>query len=136
MKGSYILLIELKNNKNIQVGKLGKFTFKKGFYVYIGSALNGLENRIRRHVRKIKKKHWHIDYILDYAQIIDVFYKENEKKEECNIANKFEENLENILKFGCSDCKCKSHLFFGDINKIKNILVNLDISKFNINAKT
>jgi Uri superfamily endonuclease len=74
--------------------------------------------------------------MLDYAQIIDVFYKENEKKEECNIANKFEENLEFIPKFGCSDCKCKSHLYFGDINKIRNILVNLDISKFDINAKT
>ena len=136
MKGCYILLIELKENKNIQVGKLGKFIFKKGFYVYIGSALNGLEHRIKRHFRKNKKKHWHIDYFLEYGEIIDVFYEENEKKEECNIANKFGEKLNFFLKFGCSDCKCRSHFFFGDINKIKNVLTDLNASKFNIDANT
>lgn len=136
MIGCYVLLIELKDDKKTRVGKLGNFIFKKGFYAYVGSALNGLDHRIRRHIRKIKKKRWHIDYILDYAKIIDVFYKENEKKEECNIAKKFEENLDFIPKIGCSDCKCDSHLFFGNISKIRNILANLNTTKYCINKKT
>jgi len=42
MKGSYILLIKLDEDKDIQIGKLGNISFKKGYYAYVGSALNGL----------------------------------------------------------------------------------------------
>jgi Uri superfamily endonuclease len=136
MKGSYILLIELKDKKNIQIGKLGQFIFKNGFYVYIGSALNGLEIRIKRHFRSKKKRHWHIDYLLDFAKIIDVYYKINENKEEYTIAKIISEQLVPVPHFGSSDCKCKTHLFFGDFDKIINILNNLDISKYKINEKT
>ena len=112
MKGSYILIIELKKAKTIQIGKFDKIHFKKGIYAYVGSALNGLEARINRHLRKTKKKHWHIDYLLDFAEIVDVYYKENDAKEECKIAEKFEGEFVPIPGFGCSDCRCKSHLFF------------------------
>ncbi|MCK4902633.1 MAG: GIY-YIG nuclease family protein, partial [Thermoplasmatales archaeon] len=83
MKGSYILLIELENDSKIQIGKLGDILFKKGFYVYIGSALNGLEQRINRHLRADKKLHWHIDYLLKSAKVDSVYYKENDQREEC-----------------------------------------------------
>jgi len=122
MKGSYILLVELKENKNIQIGKLGNVTFEKGFYVYAGSALNGLEQRVNRHLRNNKKKHWHIDYLLTHGKIVDIFYKENDAKEECNFAKKFEEKLTHTPNFGCSDCNCGSHLFFGLKNEIKTII--------------
>ena len=62
--GSYILLLDLDNNLEIPVGKLGNISFQKGHYVYVGSALNGLDARIKRHLRKHKKIHWHIDYLL------------------------------------------------------------------------
>ena len=81
MKGSYVLLIELKENTNIKVGKLGKVFFKKGFYAYVGSALNGIEQRIQRHMRKDKKTHWHIDYLLKHAVVREIFYKESDEKE-------------------------------------------------------
>jgi len=125
MKGSYVLVVELTEDKINQVGKLGRIHFKKGFYVYVGSALNGLEHRINRHLRKTKKKHWHIDYFLDFAEVVDVFYKENETREECKIAKLLDEQLVSIHGFGCSDCRCRSHLFFGsraDIMKIVNRL--------------
>ena len=133
MKGSYILVIELKKDKTIQVGKLGKIYFKKGIYAYVGSAFNGLEARINRHLRKTKKKHWHIDYLLDFAEVVDVFYKENEKKEECKIAKKLEESSIPIPGFGCSDCICKSHLFYGFLvkSKVKSIKIkkeSLDVA--------
>jgi Uri superfamily endonuclease len=132
MKGSYILVIELKEDKTIQVGKLGRIHFKKGFYAYVGSALNGLEQRINRHLRKIKKKHWHIDYFLDFAEIIDVFYKENEAKEECKIAKMLEKQLVSIPGFGCSDCRCRSHLFFGSQTEIVEIVNRLGMTIYSI----
>lgn len=120
MKGSYVLIIRNKKDQYIQIGKLGKIFFKNGYYAYVGSALNSLEGRINRHLRENKKFHWHIDYLLSETEIVDVFYKESKIKEECEIAKNFSE-LESIKGFGCSDCKCKSHLFYGKYDKIKNI---------------
>ncbi|KYK25370.1 endonuclease [Thermoplasmatales archaeon SG8-52-4] len=127
MKGSYILLINLENDQVIRIGKLGDISFNKGFYLYIGSALNGLENRLKRHFKADKKKHWHIDYFLRYGKIINAYYKESNAKEECDIVNNFENKLLSIPGFGCSDCKCKSHLFYEDNS---NILNNIDLSSF------
>ncbi len=132
MKGSYILVIKLQQDKEIQIGKLGKIHFKKGFYIYVGSALNGLENRINRHIKKTKKKHWHIDYFLDFADIIDIFYKENNTKVECNIAATFDKQLIIIPCFGCSDCRCKSHLFYGPYEKIIQVVKNLYMIHYEI----
>jgi Uri superfamily endonuclease len=64
MKGTYALIIELASDERISVGKLGKINFKKGYYLYVGSGQNSLEARIARHLRKRKKKFWHIDYLL------------------------------------------------------------------------
>ena len=127
MKGSYILIINLQKNREIQIGKLGKISFKSGYYAYVGSALNGLEQRVNRHLRKSKKKHWHIDYFLEYADIVDVFYKENNKKEECKVA-KLLSKLSSVDGFGCSDCNCNSHLFYNSekeniMQKLKSFIV-------------
>jgi Uri superfamily endonuclease len=136
MKGSYILLIEAKKDMNIIIGKLGKIFFKKSFYVYIGSALNSLESRINRHLRSNKKIHWHIDYLLKYGDIIDVFYKENLKREECKISGEFEKKLHFLKGFGCSDCKCNSHLFYGTYDEIINIIKKLKMKKYTFNENT
>ncbi len=61
MKGVYLLVMELPKNTSVMVGKHRLVHFQKGYYVYVGSALNGLEQRIERHLRKQKKIHWHID---------------------------------------------------------------------------
>jgi len=132
MKGVYILLIELKTDKQIQIGKLGKLFFKKGFYAYVGSALNNLEKRIQRHLSLEKKMHWHVDYLLNYSIIRDVFYKETNKKIECNIARKLARSLKGINGFGCSDCNCQSHLFYGsnkDIRKKINLFFPFPINE-------
>ncbi len=93
--------------------------FPKGFYIYTGSALNGLKARISRHRRKQKKKFWHIDYLLasKNAKILEVIAIETDKRLECRL-NGIISSLPNpqffAKGFGCSDCKCKSHLvYFG-----------------------
>lgn len=113
MKGCYILLMELPEDETLKIGKLGRIKFKKGFYAYVGSGMNNLEKRVERHLQKRKKLHWHIDYFLKRAVIKEVFYAESNKREECKIARKFAKTYTRGIKnFGCSDCKCPSHLFF------------------------
>jgi len=136
MNGSYILVIGLDDDKTIQVGKLGKTFFKKGIYVYVGSALNGLEQRIQRHLRDNKKIHWHIDYLLQYAKIIKVFYIESKDREECKIACLFVKKLKQIQNFGCSDCKCKTHLFYGSKKELEHIIKKQKMIFYKINANT
>lgn len=112
MKGIYALIIKLDENKRIKVGKLGTIDFKKGYYMYIGSALNSLDGRINRHLRKDKKIRWHIDYLLNEAKINEILIFETTEKLECKFAKKMQKNLESIKNFGSSDCSCKSHLFY------------------------
>lgn len=132
MKGSYLLLVELKENNVLRIGKLNKILFNKGFYVYVGSALNGLEQRIQRHLRENKRMHWHIDSLLRHAEIINIFYKENNVREECDIAKTLDKKLLSVPDFGCSDCNCKSHLFYGSQNDIMNTIDKLKMIPYPI----
>ena len=132
MKGSYLLLVELRNDAIISIGKYGKKRFDKDCYVYVGSALNGLEQRINRHLRSYKKMHWHIDYLLKSAKINGAFYKESKHKEECSIAKKLDRRLVSIPGFGCSDCNCKSHLFYGSKNDVMNTVDKLKMTPYPI----
>jgi Uri superfamily endonuclease len=134
MKGSYLLLIKINKDIYISIGKLGNKLFKKGYYVYIGSALNNIEKRIIRHQNEKKKIFWHIDYLLAHAKSIKAFYKENNYREECNIVNQIEKSLIPIIGFGCSDCKCKSHLFYGKYEDIINAIENFNMNIFNANT--
>ena len=111
-KGIYILLIKLRADREITIGRLGLFHFKRGIYAYVGSALGGFKSRIRRHLKKNKKLQWHIDYLLEFADISDVLTIETNKRLECAVARALGEHFEAVLGFGSSDCKCKSHLFF------------------------
>ena len=123
MKGTYILLIELPDSTEIQVGHLGKIQFKTGFYAYVGSALGGLEARISRHRRKEKKIHWHIDYLLSEARTKEVYVGEGK---ECDIAKKLADYLPCVRGFGSSDCDCESHLFYDeDYGRLSEIVVRL-----------
>ncbi|WP_423792318.1 DUF123 domain-containing protein [Methanocaldococcus indicus] len=111
-KGTYILKIKLKNGRKIKFGNNEEF-FKKGYYFYVGSAFGNsinLKNRIGRHLRDDKKLHWHIDYLLKYGKIEEIYI--TNKKVECEVAQELRDILIPIKKFGCSDCSCISHLFY------------------------
>jgi len=113
VKGVYALIVKLEKDIKVNIGALGKINFKKGDYAYIGSAQNNLQRRIDRHLRDKKRKHWHIDYLLKNkkAKVTEVYYKTAGKEEECRIAKLLEKNETPVKRFGCSDCKCASHLF-------------------------
>jgi Uri superfamily endonuclease len=130
MKGTYLLIMILPKDVSLVVGKHGLLHFKKGCYAYVGSALNGLDQRIQRHLRADKKTHWHIDYLLPFTEIVEIFYKENNRREECSIAQDLERNFTSIPGFGCSDCSCKSHLFYGSFDKIIQIVPSLHMKMY------
>lgn len=133
MKGSYCLIINIKKDTEIKIGrKLGIINFKKGCYVYVGSAMNCLESRVKRHLSDNKKKHWHIDYLLlnKNSEIEKVYTKESGEKLECEIAKKIIENEESIADFGCSDCKCHSHLIYFKNSKLANLKVSSVLDSF------
>jgi Uri superfamily endonuclease len=112
MRGIYVVIAELPKAMDMQIGRRRRDHFEKGFYGYVGSALNGLEKRLARHLDKRKKLHWHIDYFLNVATVRAVVYAETSKKKECLIAYALSGKLPSISNFGCSDCNCTSHLFF------------------------
>ena len=110
-KGTYILKIKLKEPRTITYGKNRK-RFKRGYYFYVGSAMgesNNLRRRIERHLREDKKLHWHIDYLLQYGTVKEVYI--SGEAVECEVARDLS-FLKSIEGFGSSDCSCKSHLFF------------------------
>jgi Uri superfamily endonuclease len=113
LRGVYVLIIQVDENVDMNVGALGKLTFEKGLYAYVGSAQANLEQRIKRHLGKEKRLFWHIDYLLNnsVARIVKVLYKQANRTEECKIAKVIGERGESVDGFGCSDCSCKSHLF-------------------------
>jgi Uri superfamily endonuclease len=112
MKGIYVLLIEVDAPKEILIGKKRRFIFQKGFYGYVGSALSGLEKRLGRHLSSAKRLHWHIDHLLNTAKIRSIICAETGERKECLAARALSRRLPPVAGFGCSDCTCRSHLFF------------------------
>jgi Uri superfamily endonuclease len=113
-KGSYILIINLPKSQNILVGRLGEIHFAAGWYAYVGSAMIGFQARLPHHLRRIKKPHWHIDYLLIAASIENILTFESQTKLECQISERLSRQFNCIPGFGCSDCNCRSHLYFSD----------------------
>ena len=114
MKGCYCLIINLDETSEIEIGKLGKINFTKGHYVYVGSAMNSLESRIKRHLSDDKKLHWHIDYLSKNVNchINEVIYNVSDEKIECRLAQFISNQSSSIKNFGSSDCVCESHLYY------------------------
>ena len=130
----------MKKSEKLDIGHLHNMhRFKKGYYVYIGSAMNSLVARINRHLSDEKKLHWHIDYLLknESSEIRDVLFNVSDKKIECDLASAIAENGEGVPKFGCSDCNCSSHLIYfkrkrDAMNSVKNAYDNLDMKYHNL----
>lgn len=111
-RGSYILTGYLKEDTCIPIGSLGKQCFLRGFYLYVGSAMQSLSCRIRRHLRKDKKRHWHVDFLSPFLEDLRVLPIRSSERLECAIARELGNIAQEIPFFGVSDCSCKSHLFY------------------------
>jgi Uri superfamily endonuclease len=116
-RGSYVLIIQLQAAAVIDVGSLGLCSFPSGYYAYVGSAMGGLKPRLRRHLKKNKTPHWHIDYLTNIGTITTIAVFESKQKLECHVAQYLKQQFSPVPNFGCGDCDCTSHLFFASHEK-------------------
>jgi sugar fermentation stimulation protein A len=111
-RGSYLLILNLKRNRKINVGKSGKVYFRKGFYIYVGSAMANLSRRMERHRHLMKRHHWHIDELRAVAEFHSVLAIRSSERLECEAAKAMSEIAKwFVSEFGSTDCSCETHLF-------------------------
>ncbi|WP_293986558.1 DNA/RNA nuclease SfsA [uncultured Megasphaera sp.] len=110
--GDYLFVLHLNKTKDISVGSLGTLHFPQGYYVYAGSAKKNLAARLARHSRKRKKMHWHIDYLRQEADVVAALPIRTADDLEHDLARAVAKIADwQIDGFGCTDCRCPSHLF-------------------------
>lgn len=114
--GTYLLLMHLDREAEIPVGHLGTFGFAAGYYCYVGSARGpgGIAARVRRHLRGAKRPHWHVDYLLFEAPVMEIWATRSTDRLECIWAQallSLPEVTVPVRGFGSSDCSCQAHLF-------------------------
>lgn len=118
--GVYMILLKL-NDCSITVGALGDMEFKQGWYVYAGSAMKNLKSRVKRHLAKRKRKHWHIDYLAEASEKTKAFPIYTLRDLECTMAGDLSAIADDEIQgFGCSDCSCPSHLFYFKDDPLQN----------------
>jgi len=132
IKGTYALLLHLEDSFDLSIGALGSRQLESGWYVYVGSAQNGLYQRINRHLKSSKKKHWHIDYLLEHCRVEQIWMLRSERSFECETAKLLEGKTEYIKGFGCSDCRCISHLFYGKKEDFQALLRSFNYECFSV----
>ncbi len=112
--GTYTLLIERTRGDAVEVGALGEVDLPAGWYAYTGSAFGpGGFDRIDRHERVAAGdhdvRHWHVDYLLGAkGSRLDGAVRSVDVDAECAVARRLDGDR--VAGFGCSDCRCDSHL--------------------------
>ncbi len=125
-KGTYILIVEISKPIKVKVGSLGLVDFKKGIYAYIGSAMNSLNKRIKRHAKKQKKIHWHLDYLTSLPEVeVKKAYVFFNKRIEEKLSTDFAKKYKGVKKFGASDMKKVSSNFYVVDDEVEKFIVSL-----------
>ena len=123
MKGTYLLFLVFEERRTAEAGALGTLCVEAGEYCYIGSAMNGLEGRIGRHLRPHKTMHWHIDRLTVCADRMEA-YVSADPISECALSGMAlaAGGKEAFKGFGCSDCGCRTHLFLMDAGSKQKLI--------------
>ena len=132
--GTYILLIVLGSDTELEVGALGTILFPEGTYCYVGSAMGGLDQRVSRHISREKRVRWHIDRLTLVADSVDSYISYPDYIPECVLASMAERSgMEPFADgFGCSDCKCRTHLFRADPESIARLVQEAGLISFSL----
>ncbi len=111
--GGYVLVLLLDRGITVKPGKLGVIELPAGHYLYMGSALSGMAPRLTRHLRRRKKRHWHIDALTSVVRAHEIWWVATDARLECDwtrVAVADPEATTPVPGFGSSDCRCNSHL--------------------------
>lgn len=116
--GTYVLALWLDAPRTISIGRLGRFEFPSGWYLYVGSAQGpgGNQARLLRHWRRIasgKRAHWHVDHLREHAVWGGAWACGSGQRLECIWADAVHRRSDATIVahgFGSSDCRCPAHL--------------------------
>jgi Uri superfamily endonuclease len=117
LAGTYILVCQASQAGFVSTGGLGRLSVRKGYFLYVGSALGpgGLRARLAHHMRPAPKPRWHIDYLRTVAPLRQIWFCYGPERREHDWASALRELHGASIpfpRFGSSDCGCASHLFF------------------------
>jgi Uri superfamily endonuclease len=108
-------VVEVGRPFKARTGGGREFSFPEGRYIYIGKASRGLAARLERHLGiRRRRRFWHVDYLLEKAEVVEVWVFPLEKGE-CSLARDLEREGGERRRwrgFGSSDCRCPGHLVF------------------------
>ncbi|MDI9608985.1 MAG: GIY-YIG nuclease family protein [Candidatus Verstraetearchaeota archaeon] len=98
--------------------------FEAGTYVYSGSALGGIKRRVERHVRMFyrigRKRHWHIDALLERCEQFATICAQSNIRTECRLVFILVSayGMKPVSGFGSTDCRsgCKGHLLRSNVD--------------------
>lgn len=114
--GTYAIALRVARAGRIEVGALGALPFRRGVYLYVGSARGpgGLPARLERHFTGSSALRWHVDYLRARGRPVAALVRSGRRRLECDWARRL--TAVSWLDpgppgFGSSDCGCESHLF-------------------------
>ena len=111
--GVYLAIFRLPRPRTMAIGRLGRFTLRRGFYLDVGSAQRNLQARLARHGRRRKPLRWHIEHLSAKAPLAGALLLRGPKSWECRLAAIMAKHYPRpIARFGASDCRCGGHLFY------------------------
>ncbi|MBO5519274.1 MAG: GIY-YIG nuclease family protein [Candidatus Methanomethylophilus sp.] len=131
-KGTYVLFVTLGSDRNITVGARGPHLFKAGTYCYVGSAMAGLDQRLTRHLAHEKTLKWHIDYLTTVCDSSEAWISYPDPIPECELADRVGAlgGIPEMEHFGCSDCRCLTHLFRVDAGTKAELVSELHLARY------
>jgi len=109
LRGGYLLILRLNSDILLSTRSLN-FKLSSGYYIYVGSAMNSLFGRVKHHERTSKKFFWHVDFLLQEAELLFSLMITCFTSPETWLASRLSGHP--IPKFGASDRKDLSHLFY------------------------
>ena len=116
-KGTYVLAMQCCHPVELGAGSLGLVSLKRGWYLYVGSALGpgGLRARCGRHLRQDKSRRCHLDYLRNELYPREIWYHQGGGRLEHDWAlalSALEGCAIGHARFGASDCECPTHLWY------------------------
>lgn len=108
--GLYLVILRLCRDRTISVGSLGRRLYRKGWYVYTGSARRALSKRLDRHLHARKVHHWHVDFLRAACDAARGLPIRAPAAGECDLAADLRGIAELVEGFGSTDCGCPGHL--------------------------
>lgn len=132
---TYLLIVQNQQAISVRVGARGEIFFPPAYYLYVGSAQKGLAARIARHYRRVKKRRWHIDYLLSRPEFAILEVWVSRAQAECELAQAVRAWPGVSLcqpGLGASDCRCPAHLvaYAGDLGQLRKLLSDSNLCPY------